>query len=75
MHFIHWILLTFLRRILKATHSVIAVLTQVIASNEEGHELPVVLKIHSLVTLKAERKNQTKKTHTAYDKKHEICFS
>lgn len=31
-----------------ATHTVMAVLTHIIASNEKGHQLPVILKIHSL---------------------------
>lgn len=33
---------------LAATHTVIAVLTQVIGSDEKGHQLPVILKIHRL---------------------------
>lgn len=48
MSFVPWIILDFLGRLLEATHAVIAVLTQVIASNEEGHQLPVILEIHSL---------------------------
>lgn len=31
-----------------ATHTVMAVLTHIIASDEKGHQLPVILKIHSL---------------------------
>lgn len=38
--------------LLKATHPIIAVLTQVIASYKEGHQLPVLLKIQSLFLLK-----------------------
>ncbi len=56
--FVHWIILHFLWRLLRVTHPVVAVLTQVIASNEKGHQLPVVLKIHRLFPFKGWRKNQ-----------------
>lgn len=39
----------FLQGVLRAAHPVIAVLTQVISSDEEGNQLPVILKIHCLV--------------------------
>lgn len=61
LSFIHWIILHFLWRLLEATHPVIAVLTQVVASNEEGHQLPVILKIHRLLPLKGWRKYQTER--------------
>lgn len=38
-----------------ATHTVIAELTQVISSNEEGHQLPVILEIYRLKGCKESR--------------------
>lgn len=44
MYFLWWCLFFFF----KATHSVVAELTEVIATNEESHQLPVVGKVHCL---------------------------
>lgn len=52
------------RLLITATHTVIAVLTQVIASNEKGHQLPVILKMHRL---RGRRKNQNKRDGTFED--------
>lgn len=45
---------------LRATHPVSAVLAQVIASDEEGHKLPVILKIHTLVPWNERQNNHNK---------------
>lgn len=62
MPFSHRIILHFLWRLLKAAHPVVAVLTQVIASDEKGHQLPVIEEIHWLCALKGWRENHRDRT-------------
>lgn len=74
MSFIHWIILLFsMWRLLKATHPIVAVLTQVVASNEEGHQLPVILKIHRLFLLKRWREDQKERERENKKDAHQIC--